>query len=112
MSLFDNHFASKNAAQGRAWTMDSKEKKKDRGPREPQAPKMGVCDKCKKEALLRSYRTRQTDMTEGAASFGTVIKHLCEECAPKSKRTQEAEVPALSKQQVKNLMKSAKKGLL
>ena len=41
-----------------------------------------------------------------------VIKHLCEDCAPKSRREKDAEVPQLSNKQVKNLMRSAKKGLL
>ena len=65
MGLFDNRFASKNAAMSRA-----------------------------------------------SASFGTVVKHLCEDCAPRSKRFEDANVPAMDKKQVKNLMRSAKKGLL
>ena len=84
MGLFDNRFASKNAAMSRAY----------------------------KEALLRSYRTREMSMSDGAASFGTVVKHLCEDCAPRSKRFEDANVPAMDKKQVKNLMRSAKKGLL
>ncbi|MCQ2054511.1 MAG: hypothetical protein MJY82_04370 [Fibrobacter sp.] len=112
MSLFDNHFASKNAASARAWAMDDEKKKKERQPHEPAAPKMGVCDRCHKEAPVRSYRTRQTDVGNGAASFGTVIKYFCEECAPKSRRERDADVPQLDKKQVRNLMRSAKKGLL
>ena len=73
---------------------------------------MGICDKCHKEALLRSYRSKEMSMTDGAASFGTVVKHLCEDCAPRSKRFDTAPVPTMDKKQVKNLMKSAKKGLL
>lgn len=112
MSLFDNRFASKNAAQARAWAADSDERARDDKRREPPKPKIGICDKCHKEAPLKSYRSRQTDVADGAASFGTVIKHLCEECAPKSRREKEADVPQLSNKQVKNLMRSAKKGLL
>jgi hypothetical protein len=41
-----------------------------------------------------------------------VVKHLCEDCAPRSKRFEDANVPAMDKKQVKNLMRSAKKGLL
>ena len=110
MSLFDDHFAAKNAARARAWAMDEEKKQKEK--REPAPPKMGVCDKCHKEALLRSYRSRQTDVVDGAASFGVVVKHLCEDCAPKSRREKDAEVPQLTNKQVKNLMRSAKKGLL
>ena len=112
MSLFDDHFASKNAARARAWAMDDDKNAKKDKHREPAAPKMGVCDKCHREALVRSYRTRQTDLGNGAASFGTVIKYYCEECAPKSRRERDADVPQLSNKQVKNLMRSAKKGLL
>ena len=55
MGLFDNRFASKNAAMSRAFSIDSeKDRKKRVSPREPAAPKMGICDKCHKEALLRS----------------------------------------------------------
>jgi RNase P subunit RPR2 len=97
----------------RAFSIDSeKDKQKRNTAREPAAPKMGICDKCHKEALLRSYRTREMSMSDGAASFGTVVKHLCEDCAPRSKRFEDANVPAMDKKQVKNLMRSAKKGLL
>jgi hypothetical protein len=51
-------------------------------------------------------------MGDGAASFGTVVKYYCEDCAPKSRAQKDAEVPQLTSKQVKNLMKSAKKGLL
>ena len=113
MGLFDNRFASKNAAMSRAFSIDSdKDRKKRISPREPAAPKMGICDKCHKEALLRSYRSKEMSMTDGAASFGTVVKHLCEDCAPRSKRVDTAPVPTMDKKQVKNLMRSAKKGLL
>ena len=71
MSLFDDHFAAKNAASARAWAMDEEKKKRDK--REPLPPKMGVCDKCHREALVRPYRSRQADKMDGATSFGTVI---------------------------------------
>ena len=100
MSLLDDHFAQKIAAQSRAWNMTHEQ------------GKMGICDKCHREALVRAFRSRQTDRTDGAASFGTVIKHYCEDCAPKSRAQKDAEVPQLTSKQVKNLMKSAKKGLL
>ena len=46
MSLLDDGFARKIAAQRRAWDMTTEHGNKDRGPRQPAAPKMGVCDKC------------------------------------------------------------------
>ena len=79
MSLFDDHFASKNAASARAWAMDNDKNGDRKGKRhEPAA----------------------------------VVKYYCEDCAPKSRAQKDAEVPQLTSKQVKNLMKSAKKGLL
>ncbi len=112
MSLTDDHFARKIAAQSRAWDTTSDNKKKERTPREPAAPKMGTCDKCGKEALLKTFRFKETTVSNGAASFGTVTKHLCEDCAPKSRAQKDAEVPQMDKKQLKSLMRAAKKGLL
>jgi len=111
MSIFDDKFAAKNAAQSRAWSMMEHDKKA-REPHKPAAPKMGVCDKCHKEALVKPFRSRQTEHMDGVASYGTVVRYYCEECAPKSRAQKEAEVPAMTNKQVKNLMRSAKKGLL
>lgn len=112
MSLNDDHFARKLAAQSKAWDQTSDAPKKPRTPREPAAPKMGICDKCKQEKLLRSYRSKETTISAGAASFGTVVKHLCEDCAPRSRREKDAEVPKMDSKQLKSLMRAAKKGLL
>ncbi|MCF0216665.1 MAG: hypothetical protein HUK21_09355 [Fibrobacteraceae bacterium] len=111
MSLFDNTFASKNAASARAWATLDEDKKKEKAKRD-NAPKTGICDKCHKEALVKRYRSRQADMTDGAASFGVVYKNLCDDCAPKSRRDQDADVPAMSKKDVRNLLRGARKGLL
>ena len=46
MSLLDDAFARKIAAQKRAWEMTHDQDKKEHVRREPAAPKMGVCDKC------------------------------------------------------------------
>lgn len=43
-----------------------------RTPREPAVPQMGICDKCKTEALLKKFRFKETSISDGAASFGTV----------------------------------------
>lgn len=112
MSLLDDAFARKIAAQKRAWEMTHDQDKKEHVRREPAAPKMGICDKCHREALVRPFRSRQADKMDGATSFGTVTRLLCEECAPKSRRERDADVPQLTNKQVKNLMRSAKKGLL
>lgn len=111
MSLFDDRFASKNAASARAWAVEDEKNKKEKR-HEPSAPKTGVCDKCHREMLVKAYRTRQADVGNGAASFGMVIKYFCEDCAPKFRREKDETVPQLDKKQVRNLMRSAKKGLL
>lgn len=112
MSLTDDHFQRKLAAQSRAWDQTSDAPKKERAPREPAAPKMGICDKCKQEKLLRSFRSKETTISAGAASYGMVVKHLCEDCAPRSRVQKDADVPQMDKKQLKSLMRAAKKGLL
>lgn len=112
MSLTDDHFQRKLAAQSRAWDQTSDAPKKERAPREPAAPKMGICDKCKQEKLLRSFRSKETTISAGAASYGMVVKHLCEDCAPRSRVQKDADVPRMDKKQLKSLMRAAKKGLL
>lgn len=82
-----------------------------RTPREPAVPQMGICDKCKTEALLKKFRFKETSIPDGAASFGTVVKRLCENCAPKSKAQKEADVPSMSSKEIRNLMRSVKKSL-
>ncbi|MCL4101497.1 hypothetical protein SAMN05720766_104142 [Fibrobacter sp. UWH9] len=90
--------------------MEIKTEKK-RTPREPAVPQMGICDKCKTEALLKKFRFKETSISDGAASFGTVVKRLCENCAPKSKAQKEADVPSMSSKEIRNLMRSVKKSL-
>lgn len=82
------------------------EKKFDKGPQ------MGICDKCGTEALLKKFRFKETTVSAGAASFGTVVKRLCENCAPKSRAQKDAAAaPAMSSKEIKNLMRSVKKSL-
>lgn len=107
MSDFE-HYSAKNSAMSRAWEMDSKAKKKEKAPlREPQ---VGTCEKCKKETKIMPFRSRQTDRTDGAASFGVVVKYYCEDCFPRKKRDDGREPP--SAKQVRNLLRGARKGLL
>ena len=111
MSLNDDHFARKLAAQSRAWEQTGDEPKK-KEPREPAQPKMGICDKCKQEKLLRSYRSRETVVVAGAASYGTVVRRLCDDCAPRSRKERDVAVPQMDKKQLKGLLRAAQKGLL
>ena len=110
-----DRFSAKNAALSREWAEMSSDKKKGSGtaPRRDHKsaePKMGICDGCHQEAMVRPHRSRETDRTDGAASYGTVVKYFCEKCYPKSRRDQDAPPPP-SASQVKNMLKGAKKML-
>lgn len=107
MNISDKFYA-KNAAAARGWAETGKRKKTER--RKPQEPKMGICDKCKKEALVRLHRSREMETEDGAASYGIVEHYYCEECYPKSRRNTPTE-PPMSAKQVKNLLRFAKKNL-
>ena len=108
---FSDKFYAKNAASARACA-ETEEKKKPahREARKPAEPKMGICEKCKKEALVRPHRSRETDMKDGAASFGIVVHYYCEDCYPKNRRDTPTE-PPLSSKQLKSLLRGAKKNL-
>src|SRR5574344_353968 len=109
-----DRFSAKNAAMSRAWAELDTDRKKSAGSvvqhhdHKFSEPKMGICDGCHQEALVRPHRSRETDRTEGAASYGTVVKYYCEKCYPKSRRDQDAPPPP-SASQVKNMLKCAKK---
>lgn len=108
--MTDRHdrFLAKNNALGRAWEMEAQDKAKARSVKVAATPKLGKCEKCGKEKLLTSFRSHQTDRTEGAASYGTVTKMLCEDCKPKKKETTaEPADPKL----IKSLLRGARKGL-
>lgn len=108
---FSDKFYAKNAAFARAWAeTDSKKKEPPHGERRPAEPKMGICDRCKKEALVRPHRSRETEVKDGAASYGVVVHYYCENCYPKNRRNTPTE-PPLSARQVKNLLRGAKKKL-
>ena len=103
-------FSAKNAALSRAWDMTDDKKKQEHHEHKPAEPRMGICDKCKKEAMVRPHRSRETDVVDGAASYGVVVHYYCEECYPKSRRNTPTE-PPMSAKQVKNLLRGAKKNL-
>lgn len=105
-----DRYSAKNAAMGRAWDLTDDKKKEVKHEHKPAEPKMGICEGCKKETLVRPHRSRQTDIENGAASFGVVVHYYCENCYPKSRRNQDVP-PPMSAKQVKNLLRGAKKGL-
>lgn len=105
--MSDRHeqFAGKNAALGRAWGMEGKDKPKDD---KAFVPKVGKCEKCGLEKPLRTYRSQQHDRSEGVASYGINYQHLCEECKPAPKPHKE--VPTLSDKAIKAMLRGARKG--
>jgi hypothetical protein len=111
--MSDRHeqFAGKNAALGRIWGMD---KPKDKttagggGHSGPSQPKLGKCEKCGQEKLLRSFRSQTHDRTEGAASYGVSYQQLCEECKPAPKVSKDA--PAPTDKAIRAMLRGARKG--
>lgn len=69
------------------------------------------CDRCGCEGATHTIRVRRTERMEGAASYGMVTLHYCEECHTKNQQKDKTAVLP-SKKQVKNLLKNARKGLL
>ncbi len=107
---FSDKFYAKNAAAAKAWAETDNKKKRTRPLHRPAEPKEGVCDKCKREGLVRPHRSRETELEDGAASFGLVVHYYCENCFPKNRRNMPTEPPP-SARQVKNLLRGAKKNL-
>jgi hypothetical protein len=110
--MSDRHeqFAGKNAALGRVWGMDAKDKEKAKEKeRGPAVQKVGKCEKCGLEKPLRSYRVQMHDRTEGTASYGIAYKLLCDECKPAAKPHKE--VVVVSDKAIKAMLRGARKGL-
>lgn len=104
-----DRFASKNAAVARDW-VEAERTERPQKKRAPAEPKLGICDRCHEEKLVLPFRTRRTERMEGAATYGVVVMHYCEDCSPKNRRDENAPPPP-SGRQVKNLLKGMKKRL-
>ncbi len=102
-------FANKNAASARDWLAGNENAKK-KSRRRPEEPTLGKCDRCKEEKLVKAYRVRRTERMDGAATYGVVVLHYCEECSPRNRRDPNAPPPPSGKE-VRNLLRGAKKGL-
>lgn len=105
MSRHDQ-FAGQNAANARSWEMEKRDKDRKKKAATPAKPLIGICDSCKKEKVVKSFRINETQRTEGSTSFGIVTKLLCSECQPQAR-----EVKELKPKEIKNLLKKARKGL-
>jgi hypothetical protein len=99
-------FMAKNARMMREWAPAHHEKEPEPHKSEP---KMMVCERCKKEKLCRPYRFKESKREMGVATYGTVVKMLCDDCRPGKNREESA--PPMNNHDVKNLLRSMKKGL-
>ena len=104
----DNHdrFLRKNQALSRAYEIARKDKIKDKVVRGVQAPVVTACYRCKKERPTLKYHIAETGRAEGAVSVSNEYVPLCEECAPKRKKSAEE----LSPKQIQSLLRGARRG--
>ena len=104
--MSDRHeeFAGKNAAMSRAWGASKPKVRKKKNE-----PKTGICEKCQQEKMVRSYRVRLNDRSEGVASYGFTSRVLCEEC--RFQGTPRKKEEALSDKAIKSMLRNAKRSL-
>ena len=104
----DNHdrFLRKNQALSRAYEISRKDKVKDKVVRGEQVAVMTICYRCKKERLCLKHHIAETGRAEGAVSVSNEYVPLCEECAPKRKKSADE----LSPKQINSLLRGARHG--
>jgi len=104
----DNHdrFLRKNQALSRAYEISRKDKVKEKIVRGEQAPVVTICYRCKKERPTLKHHIAETGRSEGAVSVSNEYVPLCEECAPKRKKSAEE----LSPKQILSLLRGARRG--
>ena len=67
---------------------------------------MTICYRCKKERPCLKYHIAETGRAEGAVSVSNEYVPLCEECAPKKKKSADE----LSAKQISSLLRGARHG--
>ena len=104
----DNHdrFLRKNQSLSRAYEISKKDKVKDKIVRGEQQPVLTICYRCKKERPCLKYHITETGRAEGAVSVSNEYVPLCEECAPKKKKSADE----LSAKQISSLLRGARHG--
>jgi hypothetical protein len=105
-----NHdrYLRKSQALSRAFEISKKDKVKEKVVKGEQLPVLVACYRCSKVRPCLKHPITETGRAEGAVSVSNEYVPLCEECAPKRKKSQEE----LSQKQVQALLKSAKRGRL
>ena len=104
----DQHdrFLRKNQALSKAYEIQKKDKFKEKVVKGEIKPETVACYRCKKIRPCLKFSIMETGRAEGAVSVSNEYVPLCEECAPKKKKNP----LELNQQQVKSLLKGARKG--
>ena len=103
---YHDRYLRKNLALSKAYEIQKKDKFKEKVVRGEIKPETVACYLCKKIRPCLKFSIMETGRAEGAVSVSNEYVPLCEECAPKKKK----DPMELNQQQVKSLLKGAKKG--
>jgi hypothetical protein len=103
-----DRFLRKNQALSRAYEISRKDKATAK-PVTERVPVLAACYRCKQEKPTLKYHITETGRHEGAVSVSNEYVPLCEDCAPKKKKS---DIPELSRKQVSALLRGAMKGRL
>jgi hypothetical protein len=105
-SDYHDRYLRKNLALSKAYEIGKKDKFKEKVVKGEIKPETVACYRCKKIRPCLKYSIMETGRAEGAVSVSNEYVPLCEECAPKKKK----DASELTPNQVKSLLKGAKKG--
>ncbi|OGJ90878.1 MAG: hypothetical protein A2268_09550 [Candidatus Raymondbacteria bacterium RifOxyA12_full_50_37] len=110
--MFDDHdrFLSKNNALARGYALaGTQDKLQKKFGAEADVPQSMSCFNCKKKHKCLEFKAKSTGGSAGAVSISSDMSFICDryEPVPISKKEK-----SLSSQEVKSIMKAAKKGRL
>jgi hypothetical protein len=101
-----DRFLRKNQALSRAYEISKKDNIKEKQDKGEILPEMVACYRCKTIKPCRKHHITETGRHEGAVSVGHEVVFMCEDCAPKRKKSPDE----LSKKQIASLLRGAKRG--
>lgn len=103
---YHDRYLRKNQALSKAYEIQKKDRTKEKIVKGEIKPETVACYRCKKIRPCLKFGIFETGRAEGAVSVSNEFVPLCEECAPKKKK----DPSELNQQQVKSLLRGAKKG--
>lgn len=103
---YHDRYLRKNQALSKAYEIQKKDKFKEKVVKGEIKPETVACYRCKKIRPCLKFSIMETGRAEGAVSVSNEYVPLCEECAPKKKKNPDE----LNAQQVKSLLRGARKG--